>query len=70
MNSLGVLLEDSDPEQARRWLERAAEAGDADAMNRLGVLLEDSDPEQARHWLEQAAEADGVTEEDQPKAEG
>jgi len=29
MVNLGALLEDSDPGQARRWLERAAEAEDA-----------------------------------------
>ena len=41
--------QDSDPEQARQWYERAAQAGHADAMFILGVLLEDSDREQARN---------------------
>ena len=40
MNNLGVLLKDSDPGQARRWYEKAAEAGHADAMINLGALLE------------------------------
>jgi TPR repeat protein len=57
MLNLGVQLVDSDPGQARRWFEKAAEAGNADAMNNLGVLLKDSDPGQARGWYEKAAEA-------------
>ena len=57
MNSLGLLLKDSDPELARRWFEKAAEAGNARAMNNLGALLKDSDPGQARRWYEKAAEA-------------
>ena len=39
MNNLGVLLQDSDPDQARDWYERAAQAGDATAMINLGLLL-------------------------------
>jgi TPR repeat protein len=35
MNNLGVLLNDSDPAQAREWWQRAAETGHADAMNNL-----------------------------------
>ena len=57
MNNLGALLEDSDPGQARRWYEKAAEAGHATAMFNLGGLLDDSDPGQARRWYEKAAEA-------------
>ena len=57
MNGLGVLLQDSDPGQARHWYERAAEAGHAGAMNNLGLLLRDRDPEQARRWFEKAVEA-------------
>jgi TPR repeat protein len=57
MNNLGLLLTDSDPEQARRWLEGAAEAEHAGAMFTLGWRLRNSDPEQARRWLERAAEA-------------
>ena len=56
--SLGVLLAGSDPGQARRWYEKAAEAGNSDAMFNLGELLEDSDPGQARRWYEKAAEAE------------
>jgi len=44
MTNLGVLLEGSDPDQARRWFEQAAEAGGTLAMYNLGLLLEDSDP--------------------------
>ena len=40
MYNLGVLLDDSDPGQARHWYEKAAEAGHADAMINLGVLLQ------------------------------
>ena len=57
MFNLGVMFADSDPGQARRWYEKAAEAGNARAMNNLGLLLADSDPGQARCWLEKAAEA-------------
>ena len=57
MTNLGVLLQDSDPGQARHWYEQAAEAGHTDAMTNLGVLLQDSDPGQARRWYEQAAES-------------
>ena len=44
MINLGVLLTDSEPQAARGWYERAADAGHAGAMNNLGVLLEDSEP--------------------------
>jgi len=47
MYNLGVLLHGSDPEQARQWYERAAQAGDTYAMTALGVLLQDGDPNQA-----------------------
>ena len=56
MFNLGVLLEDSDPAQARQWWQRAAQAGHTGAMYNLGVLLEDSDPAQARQWYERAAQ--------------
>jgi len=49
-------LADTDPGQARRWHEKAAEAGNADAMSDLGEFLAGSDPEMARYWLEKAAE--------------
>jgi len=57
MFNLGVLLEDSDKNQAREWYERAAQADDASAMYNLGLLLEDSDKNQARKWWQQAAQA-------------
>ncbi len=66
MYNLGALLKDSDPGQARRWYEEAAEAGHVDAMYNLGALLEDSDPGQAQQWYEKAAEAGEVIE-DTPK---
>ena len=43
MVNLWLLLADSDPEQARHWWEKAAEAGDTDAMTRLGALPEEGD---------------------------
>jgi TPR repeat protein len=57
MFNLGVLLKDSDPDQARYWYERAAQAGDPAAMNNLGTLLRDSDADQAREWWHRAAQA-------------
>jgi TPR repeat protein len=56
MYNLGLLLNDRDPDAARRWWEQAAAAGDAHAMNALGLLLNDRDPDAARRWYEQAAE--------------
>ena len=56
MFNLGELLEDSDPAAARDWYERAAEAGDAEAMNSLGDLLKGSDAAAARDWYERAAQ--------------
>jgi TPR repeat protein len=35
MNNLGALLHDQDPTAARKWYERAAAAGHADAMSNL-----------------------------------
>ena len=57
MFNLGVLLNDSDPSQARHWYKKAAKARHPDAMNNLGVLLKDSDPDKARRWYEKAAKA-------------
>jgi TPR repeat protein len=34
--------------KSRQWWQRAAQAGDPDAMNNLGLLLADSDPHEAR----------------------
>ena len=62
MNELGCLFERANPpeaEIARRWFERAAEAGNPDAMVNLGAYYaEDVDPpdlDGARHWYEKAA---------------
>jgi len=52
-----VLLTDTNRAQARRWIQRAADAGRAGSMAGLANLAADNDPEQARRWLEQAAEA-------------
>ena len=68
MFNLGVLLQDSDPDQAREWWQRAAQAGHADAMYNLGVLLKDSDPDQARRWYERAAQAGHTERHAQPGA--
>jgi TPR repeat protein len=65
MNNLGFLLaERLDPPdlaEARSWYERAAEAGNTDAMYNLGFLLATRlDPPQldeARTWLTRAAQA-------------
>jgi hypothetical protein len=57
MVSLGVTLINSDPEAARRWWERAAIAGNTNAMFNLGMLLQDSEPDAARRWWEAAAHA-------------
>ena len=58
MFNLGVLVEDDDPAEARRWYERAAAHDHTDAMYNLGVLLEDSDPVEAPQWYERAAALD------------
>ena len=57
MFSLGVLLTDRDPSQARRWYKKAAKAGHPDAMHNLGALLADSHPSKARYWYKKAAKA-------------
>jgi TPR repeat protein len=64
MTKLGVLLVLLDPPEvdaARQWFERAAEAGDAEAMIQLGVLrvtqVEPPDWTEAYSWFERAAEA-------------
>ncbi|HZE49700.1 MAG TPA: hypothetical protein VE074_09060, partial [Jatrophihabitantaceae bacterium] len=64
MNSLGLLYSHwTDPldlDAARHWYERAAEAGNYNAMNNLGWLLhEQMDPpdlDTARRWYERAAD--------------
>jgi hypothetical protein len=54
MYNLGLLLAASEPEAARRWHERAAEAGNTSAIVGLGVQLAESDPEAGRRWRELA----------------
>jgi TPR repeat protein len=61
MANLLLVLKDSDPDEARRWGEAAAVAGNAVAMFNLGFLLADTAPDESRSWYEQAAEA-GHTE--------
>ena len=46
-----------EPQAERAALERAAEAGDVDAMYSLGVLLVKYEPEVGRRWYERAAQA-------------
>ncbi|MER6474601.1 tetratricopeptide repeat protein, partial [Streptomyces collinus] len=59
MFNLGNLLHDEgDTEGARTWWQRAADAGDTDAMFNLGNLLHDEgDTEGARTWWQRAADA-------------
>jgi TPR repeat protein len=49
------------PDDARHWYERAAQAGDVGAMVNLGILLADQlDPpesDEARRWYGRAADA-------------
>jgi len=56
MNGAGV---PKDREQARKWLEKAADQNHADAQNALGLMYwkgrgVDKDREQARQWFEKA----------------
>ena len=51
---------EQDPQQARKWLEKAAEQGSPEAQYYLGVMYYqgvgvEQDPQQARKWLEKAA---------------
>ena len=65
MNNLGGLFYSGhgvvqDYAQARRWFEKAAASGSADAMNNLGYIYERGqgvaqDDNQARRWYEKAA---------------
>jgi TPR repeat protein len=67
MGNLGDRLLDGkgfevDIEEGRKWLRKAAETGDADAMGILGRRLLDGDGfevdiEEGRKWLRKAAEA-------------
>jgi TPR repeat protein len=56
MFNLGLLLEDSDPDDARHWWKRAADQGNTHAMVKLGELLRTSDPESAQGWWKRAAD--------------
>lgn len=51
---LGVSLKDTDADEARSWLETAANAGSLVAMRNLAALLRDSDLGAARVWQERA----------------
>lgn len=44
-----------DPESEQRWLQKAADSGDAEGMYQLGVLLSSKDEPLAMKWLEEAA---------------
>ena len=67
MFHLGVLYNDGlgvaqDYRKARKWYQRAADAGDATAMNNLGVLCHEGqgvtqDYGKAREWYQKAADA-------------
>ncbi len=57
MYALALLLQSTEPDPARGWYQKAAQAGVLDAMNDLGLLLQDTEPDQARAWLEKAARA-------------
>jgi hypothetical protein len=46
-------LQGIDPEEKRRWLKKAAEAGHIPAMSDYG--LECEDPHERKHWLREAA---------------
>ena len=48
----GVLLTAPTRVQARRWFQRAADAGCADGLAGLANLAANSDPGQGRRWLE------------------
>ena len=77
MYNLGVLVEDDEPAEARRWYERAAAHDHTGAMFKLGVLVEYDEPAEARRWYERAAAHDhagamfklGVLVEDDDPAE-
>ena len=57
------VVRSADAESAAQWYERAATAGDVDAMVRLGEMLGEGlldrpdAPEQGREWLRKAADA-------------
>ena len=54
MHHLGVLLLESDHEEARACLTRAADLGDTNAMVRLATWTWNSEPEDSLRWLELA----------------
>ncbi len=53
--------ENSDPDQARDWYQKAAEAGSARAAWKLGDLLQAEQPEQARDWYQKPPRAVNCT---------
>ena len=53
---IAELFDPYEPDRARRWCERAVEAGDAAAVTNMGVMLRDSDPSAALVWFRRAAE--------------
>ncbi len=56
---LGLLLAETDPEAAIPWLERAANAGDAEAaFRRAALAIVANDPATARRWSEAAVAQD------------
>ena len=55
MFNLGLLFEKTDRAKAHLWYEKAAAAGDLEAMFNLGRLIEAKDPEGARELWERAA---------------
>jgi TPR repeat protein len=57
MYNSGVQDGEMDPHAERAALERAAEAGDVDAMYDLAVLVVRDEPDVGRGWYERAAEA-------------
>ena len=67
MNNLGCMYKKGwggaqDYVQARKWFQKAADAGDADAMYNLGVLYQNGqgvarDSARARYWIRKAADA-------------
>jgi len=70
MNSLGDVYYDGrgvaqDDTKAREWYQKAADAGNGDAMFNLGWLYEKGrgvtrDPTKARDWYQKAADAGNI----------
>ena len=57
MHSLGFILFDTDPVEAKRWYMEAAEAGNEYSMNNLGTIARDEGKfDEAETWYVKAAE--------------